>query len=528
MEKIKSKLPVILIILFIMTAIFIISDSYIMAPDEYNYSHIAWTDIKIEGIKDIITSQISMYKNWTGRVPVHTCIQFLLYVGTWLYKIINPIIFVIFILLLGKIINKEQNYYKVILPIFLLLFTIKDVGEKFIWLSGSINYLWTGTIVTLMIYYYYKILEKQENINKKTIPIFLLLSFLSGWSQENMAFVLGSFIITIFLLNIKKIKNSDKKTKITIFLSIILFGIGAMLLLFAPGNFIRFNTTEKTFHLDNIITNLKGIKYLIIIYIISLIGALLKNNKQGIKEVIRKQLIFLIPVAIGLTPMIIISEFYPRAMLAYEIMLIIITINNTETTIKNLNLKKLVIAFNMILTILVGYNLITNIAISQNYMKPYKEKMQTQIQIAQSKGEKKVILSRFDYASKINNSRRNILLNFAPTSFKENIINTYMATYYGFDTVEAIGENEYLIKIQLSENIENKSFDLVNMQNEKVRDSLVYEPNTTINEIEFIILKEELENVKIDLPNEIKDKITKIECASVLNIEDIDLYKVVK
>ena len=51
-----------------------------------------------------------------------------------------------------------------------------------------------------------------------------------GWSQENVAFVLGSYIIVIGLSNIKKFIKYSIKEKILIISSIILFGIGALLL----------------------------------------------------------------------------------------------------------------------------------------------------------------------------------------------------------------------------------------------------------------------------------------------------------
>lgn len=237
MERVKENKFIIILLVFLAICIFLIENSYLPAPDEYNYSHIAWTDHKISGINDLITSQISLYQNWTGRIPVHTTIQTILWLGTWIYNIINPIIFIIFIILLGSIIKKEINYFKISLTLFLILFTIKAGGEKFIWLSGSINYLWTTTIMLGVMYYFYKILMKDKKLSNKEIPIFLILSFLAGWSQENVAFVLGTFIIMICLINIKKFLKYPKRDKAIIISSIIIFGIGALALIFAPGNF---------------------------------------------------------------------------------------------------------------------------------------------------------------------------------------------------------------------------------------------------------------------------------------------------
>lgn len=241
------------------------------APDEYNYSHIAWTEHRLSGIKDIVTSQMSMYEKWTGRIPVHTMIQTILYAGTWTYELLNPIIFIAFIALIGSIVYKKQNYFKISLTMFLILFFVHGAGEKFIWLSGSINYLWTSTIMLGVIYYFYNIFMKNKKIKNNLIPLFLGLSFFAGWSQENVAFILGSFIILIVLINFKKFIKFNKKEKVVIISSILLFGIGALLLIFAPGNFSRASNMGEGIQIKNILSNLKHMSGLIIIYMISIL-----------------------------------------------------------------------------------------------------------------------------------------------------------------------------------------------------------------------------------------------------------------
>ena len=263
MKNKKIYIPIIILFIFIGLALYAINSGYMMAPDEYNYSNIAWTENRLSSISDIITSQISMYKQWTGRIPVHTIIQTILYLGTWLYQIINPIIFIVFILLITNIIFKKPTYFKTILALFLICFLTKGLGEKYIWLSGSVNYLWTTTAMLIVIYFYYKIFEKDEKLEKYQIPLLFIFSFLAGWSQENVAFVLGSYIIVIGLSNLKKFKNYSTKEKATIITSIVLFGLGAILLIFAPGNFVRMGTNETGLQIENIIARFIEIKYLI-------------------------------------------------------------------------------------------------------------------------------------------------------------------------------------------------------------------------------------------------------------------------
>lgn len=441
MKKLKENKFIIILLVFLSICIFLIENSYLMAPDEYNYSHIPWTDHKISGLNDIVTSQLKMYQNWTGRIPVHTTIQILLYLGIWIYNIINPIIFIIFIIMLGSIIKKGNNYLKISFTLFLILFTIKAGGEKFIWLSGSINYLWTTTIMLGVVYYYYKILMKDKIITNKEIPIFLILSFFAGWSQENVAFVLGTFIITICIVNIKKFLKYSKRDKAILIIAIIIFGIGAMTLIFAPGNFLRASTMESDIKVSihNILSNLKNMSRLGLIYIISLITIFVLRNKQEEqekKELLKLNIMLIITVIMAMLPMLIITEFPLRSTLPYETMIFIGVIANSSAIIEKLNLKKSLIIIEIILTLGICYKLGNNIFVAQKYMLPYKEKIMTEINQAKEEGKKDVIISTFEEADKVKLlGPRGWLVDFSPTEDKDYIINQYMAIYYGFDSI---------------------------------------------------------------------------------------------
>ena len=103
-----------------------------------------------------------------------------------------------------------------------------------------------------------------------------------------------------------------------------------------------------------------------------------------------------------------------------------------------------------------------------------------------------------------------------------------MAKYYGFNTIQAIGDNEYLVDITLNEEIKNVEYNLVNNNDITIRTSLFDNTLENTNKIQFIILKEELGNVKIDLPEEIENKIQKTELKSVLRSEEIEPNTIIK
>ena len=60
---------------------------------------------KLNSFSDIITSEMSMYQQWTGRIPVHTIIsKYVIFREHGFIKQCNPTMFLVFILLLGSII----------------------------------------------------------------------------------------------------------------------------------------------------------------------------------------------------------------------------------------------------------------------------------------------------------------------------------------------------------------------------------------------------------------------------------------
>lgn len=534
MKKYANKIATVLLLIFIAVTIYLISSTYMMAPDEYNYSHISWTDTKLNSFSDIITSEMSMYQQWTGRIPVHTIIQSMLYLGAWIYQIINPIMFIVFILLLGNIIFSKPNYFKVVLATFLIIFEILGLGEKFIWMSGSVNYLWTTTMMLILMCYYYAIFEKDKKLNFIQILFFWIVSFLAGWSQENVVFILGSFIIVIGIKNFKKFLKMNNKQKAYIILSILLFGIGVILLIFAPGNFKRMNTTESKLQITNIIQNFKLIGNLIGIYIISLFGLVFTNgSKENIKkeeksQIWKNQILFILPMFIGLLPMVIIAEFPVRAMLPYEAMIIVLTVSNAQYIVKKLEIRKIRIILSVLLTFAVGYELCTNVIVAQKYMKPYKEDIQNRVQIAQNAGEKEVILPKFTQESLVASKKINLLVDFSPKTIRTNIINTYMSIYYGFDSIETISDDEVLVKVYFNKQVPNIAYAMVDTNGQEIRKSIVEDANETTNLVTFIMLKSEKDLVKLELPEEIKSNITNIRLDTIEGKENIEIEKIIK
>ena len=154
--------------------------------------------------------------------------------------------------------------------------------EKYIWVSGSLNYLWPTCFMLYTLAFFYNGIIKKKKYNFMQTILFWILAFITGFSQENTAFVTGSFIIVLVLTNMKYLLKLPLKEKIYWILSILIFGIGAMLLILAPGNFVRLNSTstEKHLYIINTLKNVFHIQNLIVIYIILFIAVFLKEKND--------------------------------------------------------------------------------------------------------------------------------------------------------------------------------------------------------------------------------------------------------
>ena len=226
--------------------------------------------------------------------------------------------------------------------------------------------------------------------------------------------------------------------------------------------------------------------------------------------------------------MVIIAEFPVRAMLPYEAMIIVLTVSNAQYIVKKLEIRKIRIILSVLLTFAVGYELCTNVIVAQKYMKPYKEDIQNRVQIAQNAGEKEVILPKFTQESLVASKKINLLVDFSPKIIRTNIINTYMSIYYGFDSIEAISDDEVLVKVYFNKQVPNIAYAMVDTNGQEIRKSIVEDANETTNLVTFIMLKSEKDLVKLELPEEIKSNITNIRLDTIEGKEHIEIEKIIK
>ena len=143
------------LILLILVSMFLLCHSVLLSPDDYNYTFVQGTYMqkKVDSLENALETAKYFYNNWTGRVIPHVLIGIFRNLNELIYEIVNSFVFIIFIIMITKVLNKKSTFLS-LLSVFGYLTFSRMFGEKFGWISGSFNYLWPSTFLIIFIYYF--------------------------------------------------------------------------------------------------------------------------------------------------------------------------------------------------------------------------------------------------------------------------------------------------------------------------------------------------------------------------------------
>lgn len=93
----------------------------------------------------------------------------------------------------------------------LIIYGTVNFGEKYIWLSGSINYLCPTCMMIYLLRYFYRGICERQIPNKYITVFYWILAFATKFSQENTVFVTDSFILILVFSKWKELVELSKK-----------------------------------------------------------------------------------------------------------------------------------------------------------------------------------------------------------------------------------------------------------------------------------------------------------------------------
>lgn len=209
--------------------------------DDLWYSTNLATDELLQNFGDVVESQIWHFYNWGGRNITHGILQLTLMAGELAADCMN----VAMTLLLSYLVcllagNKHPMCFLAAGSMMLALNA--NVKMSMFWQAGAVNYVYSTVWIFLFLWVFLRELEEDaEKLPLVTVWI-LPLGIMTGWSNENMgpAVFLAACGVTAYLVLWKK-----KKVKAWMLEGIVTSLVGSIMVVIAPGNFVRSAAIEQ-------------------------------------------------------------------------------------------------------------------------------------------------------------------------------------------------------------------------------------------------------------------------------------------
>ena len=246
MREKSGKIMWILSGILVVVSVFVIFKTHRLIPfmmDDLWYSTMLYDDTPISSLADIVKSQIWHYNNWGGRSMTHAILQLTLLAGETAADILNVIMT---FLLAGMICMVAENRR---FPAFfaasgMLLGLNANWKMSMFWQAGAANYLYITVFLLAYVFCYLRELsDKREPSDEQTkikrlpgITFWMIpLGVLAGWSNENMGPAVWLLSLAVMVIN----RREKKKIPVWMVLGNISCLFGSIMVIVAPGNFVR-------------------------------------------------------------------------------------------------------------------------------------------------------------------------------------------------------------------------------------------------------------------------------------------------
>lgn len=240
------KYATIVLIAFVAIVFFIRCYKHVHSGDELLYEYVwekgdtkdLWQkghrfERKVETLGNIIQTQVIHYKLVNGRSIVHAVEQAFTDHDIS-FSVINTIVFLMFVTLIVKYVSRTvdfKNYalWLAVILVVLLLFPY----QQSLWTSVNygINYLWTSAMAVGMLILWDGV--EYNKIPAKYNVLLVIYGLVFGWTHEAFVIGLAGGMFLFYCLNFKLYRQ--QKLLLTI-----PFWISACVMIFSPGNMIRF------------------------------------------------------------------------------------------------------------------------------------------------------------------------------------------------------------------------------------------------------------------------------------------------
>lgn len=215
-----------------------------LLADDYLYSFSFATGERITNIAQIIPSLAAHATKMNGRLVPHFFVQLFTLLPRWAFAIVNTEVYMALLLGMYRLTNQSgKRYYWPLLLIVsgaVFLF-IPAFGQSFLWLAGSVNYLWCDALmVWLLVPFSDAIFRGKQHLRIGHAVLLGVGALLLGNMSENVS---AAAVLFMGLCTVWKWRK-DRKITPWMAVTTIMAGIGWIALMLAPAN--RMNVAQAS------------------------------------------------------------------------------------------------------------------------------------------------------------------------------------------------------------------------------------------------------------------------------------------
>ena len=401
-----------------------------LVADDYRYCFSFRDFSRIEKLSDIFPSMAAHRVSMNGRVFAHFFVQLFLLLPLPIFKMLNSAFFTLLIYLLYSVsVRGGRSNNLLLASLFGAVWLFQpEFGQVFLWLDGSINYLWCAVFCMLWLLPQIKLYETGKTLSPKKQILYCLYSLFVGAYSENSTVALV-FMLLLFMA-FRYFCNKEKPALWQL-VSLAALLIGFAFMLFTPGELNNKSAESFSALLSNFVET--GAYYLRFWPLLGLYGILflLSCRKNADRKNRFLSLIFFGGSLAGHFVLTFALYCAGRSTYISLVLLLVACGLLFAEQFEAVCIKKwlcLLCALCLCFTVWWGYRGITDI-LDTYYHLSFNEQL---IREAAANGEKDVQLPRFYADTKYSAIEGLPYLN---TEDRNDWPNVYMAKYYGVDSV---------------------------------------------------------------------------------------------
>jgi len=198
------------------------------------------TSEPITSFWQIFPSMWNHYNAVNGRFTSHLIIQlFCGLLGKSVFNYINTCIFILFCDLIVLLSCGKRKLLPLAIVVVSVMYLLPFPGQTMLWLTGSVNYLWSATF-SLIVIKFLIVGGKRSIIT--TLMLFLFAIF-AGWMNESISFGIGGGLVVYFFM------HKDRFMGVSRWI-VLGYLLGCLMILLSPGTMNRAASGEINTELD--------------------------------------------------------------------------------------------------------------------------------------------------------------------------------------------------------------------------------------------------------------------------------------